>query len=103
MRVWISFFASMVVLACIGPVWADQPEIQPGFKIQDGTGDLKVNLYSNTTAVDWNNDGAKDLIVSQIYYGWVWLYLNLGTNLNPVFDGGELIESGGAPIAVTWG
>ena len=79
------------------------PDLEPRFNIKDGSQDLKVNLYSAPTSVDWNNDGAKDLIVGQIMYGYVWLYLNQGTNLNPLFNGGTQIESNGVPIAVSWG
>jgi hypothetical protein len=86
-----------------GSIRADMPEIEPAVKIQDGVADLKVNLYSSPAWTDWNNDGAKDLVVGQIMYGYVWLYLNQGTNLNPVFNGGGQIQSGGVPISVTWG
>lgn len=106
MKAGMTALAGVFVFVCMGMfvcAWAEQPDLQPGFRIQDGAGDLKVNLYSNMTATDWNNDGAKDLLVSQIYYGWLWLYLNQGTNLNPEFDGGVLVESDGSPIEVTWG
>jgi hypothetical protein len=91
------------VLFLTGALWADAPELESGVKIKDGGSSLEVNLYSSPTCVDWNNDGAKDLVVGQIWDGWIWLYLNQGTDLNPVFDGGTLVESGGSPIAVTWG
>lgn len=88
---------------CAGVLWADMPGLEPGVFIQDGSKNLEVNLYSAPTSVDWNNDGAKDLVVGQIMYGYVWLYLNQGTDLNPLFKGGSMIESNGSPIAVTWG
>jgi len=93
----------VMVLLAPSLMHAAEPSVQPGYFIQDGGMNLKVNLYSIPTWADWNNDGAKDLIVGQIYYGWVWLYLNQGTDLNPVFNGGATIESGGSPIAVSWG
>lgn len=97
-----------IVLTCLlfffsSLLWADMPALEPDVKIKDGAVDLKVNLYSSPTWADWNNDGAKDLVVGQIMYGYVWLYLNQGTNLNPVFNGGTQLQSGGAPITVTWG
>lgn len=94
---------TVLVFLLTGPLWADMPQLEPKVKIKDGAGDLQVNLYSSPTWADWNNDGAKDLVVGQIMDGYVWLYLNQGTNLNPVFNGGSQIESGGSPIAVTWG
>ena len=45
---------------------------------------------------------AKDLVVGQFTYGYIWLYLNQGTNLNPVFNGGSKIESNGSPITTSY-
>jgi hypothetical protein len=97
------FAAGLLVLFLAAPAQADEPILQPGVFIQDGAANLKVNLYSAPTWADWNNDGAKDLIVGQIYYGWVLLFLNQGTDLNPVFNRGTNIQSGGVDIAVSWG
>jgi hypothetical protein len=98
-----SFLFTLSLLFFTSLVRADMPSLQPGVPIKDGTKNLEVNLYSAPTWADWNNDGAKDLIVGQIMNGYVWLYLNQGTDLNPVFNGGAMIESGGTPISVTWG
>jgi hypothetical protein len=93
----------VLLLLCASPSFAVKPEIEPGVFIQDGSGNLKVNLYSAPTAADWNNDGAKDLVVGQIINGYVLLYLNQGTDMNPLFNGSSLIESNGSPISVSWG
>jgi hypothetical protein len=55
------------------------------------------------TVADWNNDGNKDLIIGDFYYGNIYLYLNEGTDLNPVFNAYSKIESNGSPITVTYG
>jgi hypothetical protein len=99
----ILFHIALGVLVFSTALWAASPELETGVKIKDGMVDLAVNLYSAPTCVDWNNDGAKDLVVGQFWDGWVLLYLNKGTNLNPSFDGGTPIESSGSPITVTWG
>ena len=52
---------------------------------------------------DWNNDGAKDLLVGEFTGGYVNLFLNQGTDLNPVFNGYSKVESGGVPISVSYG
>lgn len=96
-------FTGVLLLLCSGIAWAVKPEIDPGVFIQDGSSDLKVNLYSAPTSVDWNNDGKKDLVVGQIINGYVLLYLNQGTDLNPVFNGGSNIKSNGVDISVSWG
>lgn len=96
--------SAVLLVLTAGPLaFGEIPEIDPAVFVQDGGADLKVNLYSNPTAVDWNNDGAKDLVVGQIMYGYIVLYLNQGTNLNPKFSGGSFVQSGGSNIAVSWG
>ncbi|MHC4945329.1 MAG: hypothetical protein ACYTG7_20125 [Planctomycetota bacterium] len=82
---------------------ADAPELEAGVYIYDGASPLEVDRHSTPTVTDWNNDGAKDLVVGQFGYGRIWLFLNQGTNLNPVFNGGSLIESNGTPIQVSSG
>lgn len=85
-----------------GPLKADIPDLEPGVKIKNGAIDLKVKYTSCPTVADWNNDGAKDLVVSQETNGNVYLFLNQGTDLNPVFNGGSTIKSAGAPITTTF-
>ena len=95
--------AATLAFLCASPLRAGAPELDAGVLIKDGTGNLSVNYHSSACVVDWNNDGRKDLVVGQFYYGHIWLFLNAGTDINPVFDGGSMIESLGAPIVVTYG
>ncbi len=95
--------AAAIIILGTGVVWADTPELEPAIYIQDGQQNLEVTLYSIPTSVDWNNDGKKDLVIGQLLFGYVWLYLNTGTDLNPVFDGGSMIGSNDTPISVSWG
>jgi hypothetical protein len=61
--------------------------------------------------VDWNSDGRKDLVVGEPS-GKIRIYLNVGTDAAPVFDGFSFLRVGGsdfvagggcsAPEAVDW-
>ncbi|MHC4444800.1 MAG: FG-GAP repeat domain-containing protein [Planctomycetota bacterium] len=46
---------------------------------------------------DWNNDGRKDLIAAD-GGGWVTLYLNIGTDDDPLFGTGQRVYADGSPI-----
>ena len=46
---------------------------------------------------DWNNDGKKDLLVAD-GRGWLWLYLNQGTDAAPVLAAGVRVQANGKPI-----
>ncbi|MDO8587424.1 MAG: VCBS repeat-containing protein [Armatimonadota bacterium] len=48
-------------------------------------------------AVDWNNDGRKDLIVGDTD-GFVWYFRNATSQLFPIFEPGQRIEAGGEYI-----
>ena len=54
-------------------------------------------------AVDWNNDGKKDLVVGQFSAGSIRLYLNDGTDSEPAFNEFSLLEAGGKPIRLDAG
>lgn len=82
---------------------ADVPTLKAGVHIQNGGGDLTVDKYSTPTTVDWNNDGKRDLLCGQYTDGRVWLFLNQGTDMNPMFNGGALVESAGVPITTPYG
>ena len=43
--------------------------------------------YARTDICDWNNDGKKDLVVAD-GRGWIFLYLNEGTDSNPALAAG---------------
>lgn len=92
----------VALLLFSGTVSADTPQIEDGQYILDGPAPLEVDRHSTPTAVDWNNDGNKDLVVGQFTNGYIWLFLNQGTDANPVFNGGTLIESNGQPIKTSW-
>ena len=94
--------ATALLLLGAGALKAEAPALEDGVLIQDGGGPLYVDGYSTVTTVDWNNDGKKDLLVGQYTNGYVWLYINVGTDSDPVFNGGVRVESGGFPITTPY-
>jgi len=95
--------AGVTVFMAAGILRADAPDLEAPVFIQEGGGDLKVDYCSVPCAVDWNNDGAKDLLVGQFSYGYIKLFLNRGTDLNPLFNGWSYVESNGSPITASYG
>ena len=65
--------------------------------VQSGSEDLEVKatgcLGAFPRAVQWDDDGKKDLIVG-LAGGRVKLFMNIGTDNNPVFDSGTDIVAG---------
>ena len=94
-----------ISLACLwaGAVCAAIPELDEGVYIQSGNGPLAVDYYSAPSVIDWNNDGRKDLLVGQYYYGYVWLFLNQGTDAQPAFGAGQQVRAGSQPITTSYG
>ena len=52
---------------------------------------------------DWNSDGKKDLLVGQFKSGAIRLYLNQGTDTEPVFQEFSMLNAGGKPIRLDAG
>jgi hypothetical protein len=60
---------------------------------------LDIGMDAAPVVVDWNEDGKKDLLLGD-YDGYVSLYLNYGTNAEPVFFEMQRVLVGGRPIRV---
>ena len=62
-------------------------------------------IISVPCAVDWNGDGARDLLVGYFFNGNVYQFINSGTTLSPVFtQGGQTtVTAGGNSISVAYG
>ncbi len=86
-----------------GMLGAEAPELEAPLFIQDNGQDLEVDYCSVPCVVDWNEDGVKDLLVGQFSYGYIKLFENRGTDLNPLFNGWTYVESNGSPITANYG
>ena len=103
MRFPLLFLVAVVLFVFSPTSHAGAPDLESGVKIDDGGQPLDLDRYLSPCVGDWNNDGKKDLLLGQFTDGWIWLYLNQGTDINPLFNSGSLVESGGQPITVTYG
>jgi hypothetical protein len=82
------------------------PIFAPGVKLRAGDEILRVYGeeresraagYARSEICDWNNDGKKDLLVAD-GRGWLMLYLNKGSDSEPVLASGRRIFANGKPI-----
>ncbi len=91
-------------VACLwaGTVCAGIPELAEGVYIQSGSRPLAVNYYTAPSVIDWNNDGKKDLLIGQFSNGNIWLFLNQGTDAQPVFGTGQKLRVGASDITTTY-
>jgi hypothetical protein len=72
--------------------------LRPAEQIEAGGFPLKPGTHAIPCVADWNNDGRKDLIVGYRIADKVALYLNSGTETQPVFDSFTNIRAGGNDI-----
>ncbi|MFN8179250.1 MAG: FG-GAP-like repeat-containing protein [bacterium] len=69
----------------------------PGFKT-----DINVGARATPSAVDWNSDGKKDLVVGALD-GKLHVFVNAGTDGAPDFRAQQLAQDGGADLVVPTG
>ncbi|MDI6781221.1 MAG: VCBS repeat-containing protein [bacterium] len=68
------------------------PIFGAGFKVQTtAAGNLDVGYNAMPFIVDWDEDGRKDLLVGD-RYGKVVIYLNSGTDIDPVFGSRTILQ-----------
>jgi len=80
------------------------PELSPGQKILCDGAPIDVEVgHLVPVVLDWNNDGKKDLLVGQFSGGKIRLYLNTGTDKEPVFESFKYLKAGGKEIALPAG
>ena len=83
---------------------AGSSTFEAGFKVAAGGKAIDVEVgHLVPDAVDWNNDGKKDLLVGQFKDGGIHLYLNEGTDSKPVFGDFTLLAAGDKPIQLDAG
>jgi hypothetical protein len=82
---------------------AGVPLLGAGVLIQDGQFDLTVpSSYSSPCMGDWNSDGRKDLIVGEYSQGNIQVFLNGGTDANPLFAGSRTLLVGNQPLTTSY-
>jgi hypothetical protein len=99
----ICLIAAGALILFTGNANADMPGIEASVQLESGGSVIKLSYDTNPTVVDWNNDGLKDLLVGEFTQGYITLFLNQGTEINPVFNSGSKVQSNGSPITVTYG
>jgi hypothetical protein len=98
----------MVTLAALGVALAQAPaagqawQLGPQQIVQDGAGDLDAGYYSVPSYVDWDHDGANDLLVGEST-GKVRWYRNQGSAAIPLFNGHTYLQAGGSDLQVPFG
>lgn len=98
----------MGVVAVLGLLWAgvnvapkllaQEPMLRPQEYLLVNGEPLDPGAHAIPCVCDWNNDGQKDLVVGYRYDDKVALYLNQGTDSQPVFTGFTNIQANGVDI-----
>ena len=96
-------FGVIVMLLSAGLMQAATPLFQNPVYIQSNGVNIDVGYYGHPFAVDWDNDGKKDLITGQFTYGNIRFYRNIGTNNAPVFGDSVLLQASGSTIQLPYG
>ncbi len=80
------------------------PVLAEGYKIEAAGEAIDIQVGHLVPCVaDWNGDGLKDLIVGQFTGGKIRLYLNKGSDSEPVFGDFEFLKAGGSEISLPAG
>ena len=81
-----------------------EPKFKEGVKITAAGEPIDVPIGHLVPCVcDWNGDGKKDLLVGQFKSGAIRLYLNQGTDTEPVFGEFSFLQAGGRQIRLDAG
>ena len=97
-RLAAALLALMVGIGLGDAVKAQQIQFRPGELIQAAGQALDVGNYAIPCVADWNGDGRKDLLVGYQTAGKIALYLNTGSDANPVFTTAVNLQAGGGDI-----
>jgi hypothetical protein len=95
-------FVIVAGLAAAG-AFAAVPRFAAPEYVMDAGVPIDVGYYGAPTMADWNQDGAKDLILGQFELGKIRLYLNQGPDTAPVFNGYTFFQVAGLDISLPYG
>ena len=94
----------LVALALLAPLALGVTPLFSGPEfVNDSGAPIDVGYYGAPTVYDWNQDGAKDLVLGQFDQGMIRLYLNQGPDTAPVFNGYTFFQAGGTDITLPYG
>lgn len=103
---------SILLLLISSIIFAEMPQFsfQEELKTSDGKSIRANSMCASPAPVDWDGDGYLDLLMGEfgpnVYpaEAGVRLFINsAGPGGSPVLSGGDLLEAGGNPIALTAG
>lgn len=96
--------AALVTMAFALALSAALAAFEQGVRLKTNNEAIDVEIGHLVPCVtDWNSDGKKDLIVGQFSGGKIRLYLNRGTDKEPVFKDFEFLKAGGDEISLPAG
>ena len=88
-----------MLLISLASSWAGTPiQLQPALTLQAGAAPLDLGDHAIPCVTDWNGDGLKDLLVGYRPADKVAVFLNVGTDAQPVFQSHTNLQAGGADI-----
>ena len=94
----------LVAVALLAPLALGvTPRFTAPEQVEDGGVPIDVGNYGSPAMYDWDQDGAKDMILGQFSQGKIRLYLNTGPDSAPEFDGYTFFQSGGNDITLSYG
>ena len=77
------------------------PELEEPFAVLAAGEPISVDTgHASPFVYDYDRDGKKDLIVGQFNEGKARIYLNIGTDAEPVFDGFTWLQAAGEDAAM---
>ncbi len=79
---------------------ADPVQLRPATNLYAGTTVMDVGDWAIPCVTDWNGDGRKDLLVGYRYADKIAVFLNVGTDAQPVLTNSYNLQAGGVDIVV---
>lgn len=80
----------------------DARALDAGIALRIGEQPLEVDGFAAPTLADWNGNGNRDLVVGQFDEGRIAVFLNMGSDAEPLFDSAFFVRSAGKDIATSF-